>query len=154
MLTIVSEERIQKQAIEKYFEANWRAQNQKLATLACSGGQSMQSNMLTQQGMGGKRCGARGDKMKTYNHARGSQTHATFLIRWVTGLGIAQHIKASLTVPGVGERRFVSVEVLLDSGLGVKTISEELMTRMQAEMPGIMLTHPFHGQARVVIALG
>lgn len=56
--------------------------------------------------------------------------------------------------PSVVDKRPVSAKVFVDSGLWVTTISEELVTRMQAELPRVTLTYPFRGQARIVAALG
>lgn len=54
---------------------------------------------------------------------------------------------------GVGNVQPASVIVSLDRGSGVTTISAELLVRMQAPMPGLQLTEPFQGQARVRTAL-
>lgn len=53
---------------------------------------------------------------------------------------LIQHIKAGLTVLGVGGEHLVSVRVLLTGGSGVTTISEELVIRIQAEMPRVTLS--------------
>ena len=63
-------------------------------------------------------------------------------------------VRAKLGVPGVGENTSVEVDVMLDSGSGVNAISEALVTKLQAETPGVSFTRKLEGQAWVVTATG
>lgn len=59
--------------------------------------------------------------------------------------GLTQHIQVGFTVRNMRRMRPASVEVLVDSDSGVTTVSEELVTQMQAVMSGLQLVEPFQG---------
>ena len=67
---------------------------------------------------------------------------------------LAQNVRAKLSVPRMGERNSVEVEVLLDSGSGVTAISEALLAELQHRVPNVQLGKPFDGKARVETATG
>ena len=68
--------------------------------------------------------------------------------------GLTQHLAGRLAVPGASAA--AEVMVLMDSGLGITAMSEELVEALR-EQPGMTqtaLTQAFVGQARVVTSLG
>ena len=52
-------------------------------------------------------------------------------------------------VPAPGGGKPETVNVLLDLGSGVTSISEELISKMTSASPGVSLVRPFQGSARV-----
>ena len=67
---------------------------------------------------------------------------------------LTQHVRGKLEVPEPGGGKPETVNVPLDSGSGVTSISEELISKMTSESPGVSLVRPFQGSARVRNAFG
>lgn len=59
------------------------------------------------------------------------------------------HLRGLLSVQGRGNLRPVSVNVLLDSGSGVTTMSEAMAVKRQQEMYNDPTIEPFQGSVRV-----
>ena len=67
---------------------------------------------------------------------------------------LAQHLRGELVVPGPGGGKPEIVNVFLDSGSGVTSTSEELISKMTSASPGVSLVRPFQGSARVRNSFG
>lgn len=67
---------------------------------------------------------------------------------------LLQHVRASVSVPAMGEVRSVLVDVSLDTGLSVTASSESLLKEVKAGLAGAQLTRHFKGKVRVVTATG
>ena len=65
---------------------------------------------------------------------------------------VTQHLSGSIGMPGNGNTTVVDVKVLLDSGSGVPTISQELVEKLKQTWPDANLTGPFDGRATHVEA--
>lgn len=50
---------------------------------------------------------------------------------------LSQHVRASLSVPAIGEERLLLADVFSDSGSDVTAISEALLEKLQAEEPEV-----------------
>lgn len=62
---------------------------------------------------------------------------------------LTPHVKGELTVPRDRRTEPAEVNVLLDTGCGVSSTSEELVARMQEENPGQLWLQTFQGSARM-----
>lgn len=69
-----------------------------------------------------------------------SQAHVEYL---------TQHVKRELAAPGRGDGKPATVDVLLDAGSGVTSISEELAACLQRTHLGEALVKPFQGNPRI-----